>query len=465
MSVGSTQAPTWRWRRRTWASRNASSITSCSIGPASRPHGAGQFGTSQPAVGDAARPTRPRSRAFRSSRKASTSARGASASAGQVDGHRAAGAAPGPLDDQVVPGLLAAEQLAGGHGPAQEQVGVVLPGEADAAVHLDAALGAVGEGLGGDGAGDGRGEGDLVVGARPGRRPRPPPGPAPARRACRRSGASRPGTGRWGGRTARGPWRRPRRCRRTRPRRRPTRRPAAWRPGPGPGRAGPPGRAGRPTGSPSRRTVARRRVESRLLCSSTVRHSASSAHQPSRRGTTTTLAVPAPSTARHSRSCGVRGERHRSRRRAVGQARQQRRSASSSSAIRSTTAAASTVGRIGPGATARPELLQHDGQLGQAEARAAVLLGHVQAQPAQPGQLVPERRQGVGGLVQRRPCRLQQPAGLDPLAGRLVQRPVVLGDPRRRSRSREVTRVMAWVGQPSAALRILSSGSPSGSRT
>ena len=153
-------------------------MTSCSIGPASRPHGAGQLGTSQPPSAMRASHSA-RSPAFRSSRKASDLGPGRVGLGRQVDGHRAAGPAPGPLDDQVVPGLLAAEQLAGGHGPAQEEVGVVLPGEADAAVHLDAALGAVGEGLGGDGAGDGRGQGDLVVVARPGRRPRPRPGPAP----------------------------------------------------------------------------------------------------------------------------------------------------------------------------------------------------------------------------------------------------------------------------------------------
>ena len=63
----------------------------------------------------------------------------------------------------------------------------------------------------------------TVVEAR-GPRPTPRPGPLERRRACRRSGASPPGTGRSAGRTARGHWRTRPRCRRTTPRRRPPRR-------------------------------------------------------------------------------------------------------------------------------------------------------------------------------------------------------------------------------------------------
>ena len=43
-SVGSTHAPTCRCGRRTRATANSSSITSCSSGDASRPHGRGQCG-------------------------------------------------------------------------------------------------------------------------------------------------------------------------------------------------------------------------------------------------------------------------------------------------------------------------------------------------------------------------------------------------------------------------------------
>ena len=43
--VGSAHPPTARCGRRTRARANSSSTTSCSSGPASRPHGAGQCGT------------------------------------------------------------------------------------------------------------------------------------------------------------------------------------------------------------------------------------------------------------------------------------------------------------------------------------------------------------------------------------------------------------------------------------
>ena len=44
MSVGSTHAATCRWGRRMRAARSSSSITNCSTGPASRPHGRGHAG-------------------------------------------------------------------------------------------------------------------------------------------------------------------------------------------------------------------------------------------------------------------------------------------------------------------------------------------------------------------------------------------------------------------------------------
>ena len=54
------------------------------------------------------------------------------------------------------------------------------------------------------------------------------------------------------------------------------------------------------------------------------------------------------------------------------------------------TAAAITVGRKGPGTTARPQLLDDDGELGEAVALSAVLLGDVQAEPPERGELGPE---------------------------------------------------------------------------
>ena len=82
----------------------------------------------------------------------------------------------------------------------------MLPREADAAEHLDAVLGHRRERVRGDGPRGRDGEAGLGgVGARRRarqRRPRPRHGPARRRRACRRSGASRPGTGRSVDRTA-----------------------------------------------------------------------------------------------------------------------------------------------------------------------------------------------------------------------------------------------------------------------
>ena len=345
----------------------------------------------------------------------------------QVDGHRAAGAAPGPFDDEVVPGLLAAQQLAGGHGPAQEEVGVVLPGEADAAVDLHAALGAEGEGLGDDSAGDGGGQGHLVVGPAPGGVPGDRPGQLQRAEHVRaavldrlelpdgsaellavlrvgRRGVHAPGgaAGRLGGQQ---------------------------RGGQVPHQAGPVLRAelgSRRLAVETDRGQAPRRVEALVLLDG---HALGVQRPP---------AVPSGDHDHARRSgaehrtplavVGVGGERHRSRRRAVAQDRQQGEALIVvSHAVHHRRRQDRRQDR--PRGDGTPELLQDDGQLGQPEAGTPVLLGDVQSQPPQPGQLVPERRQRIGRLVQRRPRRLQQPAGLDPLPGRLVEGEVVLGDP------------------------------------
>ena len=58
--------------------------------------------------------------------------------------------------------LGAAQQRVQDQGPAQEQVGIVLPGEADPPVHLDVHLGVVDVGGKGQGGGLGRRQGELV---------------------------------------------------------------------------------------------------------------------------------------------------------------------------------------------------------------------------------------------------------------------------------------------------------------
>ena len=65
------------------------------------------------------------------------------------------------------------------------------------------------------------------------------------------------------------------------------------------------------------------------------------------------------------------------------------------------TALAITVGTKGPGVSARPSSSIDDDELGQPEARPAVVFGQVEAQPAELDQVVPELRQFLGlGLEQ-----------------------------------------------------------------
>ncbi len=77
------------------------------------------------------------------------------------------------------------------------------------------------------------------------------------------------------------------------------------------------------------------------------------------------------------------------------------------------------------------QLLHHHGQLHETEALAAVLLGHVNAQPALAGQLVPEGRQGFGVGVEHGPGDFRWTPGLDPPAQRAPQLLVVFPDPDR----------------------------------
>ena len=74
-----------------------------------------------------------------------------------------------------------------------------------------------------------------------------------------------------------------------------------------------------------------------------------------------------------------------------------------SSATASSVALAITVGTNGPGRHRAPELLDHHHELLEPVARAAVLLGEVEAEPAELHEVAPERRQLLGlGLEQGR---------------------------------------------------------------
>ena len=123
----------------------------------------------------------------------------------------------------------------------------------------------------------------------------------------------------------------------------------------------------------------------------------------------------------------VTAERHRADRRSVGQAGQQpgrevrrggrreRRAGDHRRHERS--------GGHGPA-----ELLDHHRQLGQAEPRAAVLLGDVQPEPAQPAQFGPEGGQLLGLRVEQRPGRLPGAAGAQEVGHGLGERSVIIGD-------------------------------------
>ena len=126
----------------------------------------------------------------RRSASARTSARMASASGGRSRVTPRLIALPDQGGDVLGVGGRA-EQGVEDQGPAQEQVGVVLPGEADAPVHLDVHLGVVDGRPEGQRGRHGRREGELVgvVVQRPAPRPTPRRWPARPPPACWRSGA------------------------------------------------------------------------------------------------------------------------------------------------------------------------------------------------------------------------------------------------------------------------------------
>jgi hypothetical protein len=82
----------------------------------------------------------------------------------------------------------------------------------------------------------------------------------------------------------------------------------------------------------------------------------------------------------------------------------------------------------GPGRQRSPQLFDDDDQLGQAETRAAVLLGQVEAEPAQLRDVAPERGQGLGLCFEQDPGR---PSGIvlgQEVRGGLAKGAVVFGD-------------------------------------
>ena len=86
---------------------------------------------------------------------------------GQVDRGRPAHTAADQVGD-VGRGLLGVQHGGDGRSPAQVQVGVVLPGETDPAVHLDVEAGVTDRGGHGQRRRDGRGVAELVTAADPG---------------------------------------------------------------------------------------------------------------------------------------------------------------------------------------------------------------------------------------------------------------------------------------------------------
>jgi hypothetical protein len=75
-----------------------------------------------------------------------------------------------------------------------------------------------------------------------------------------------------------------------------------------------------------------------------------------------------------------------------------------------------------------PELLEHDRQLGEAVSRPAVLLRDVQAEPAELGELAPERRQRLVRGIEERACGRARLVVLQERAGHRAQLTVRVRD-------------------------------------
>ncbi len=84
----------------------------------------------------------------------------------------------------------------------------------------------------------------------------------------------------------------------------------------------------------------------------------------------------------------------------------------------------------GSGEEGVPHLLDHDGDLGQREALAALGLGQVQSQPPLGGHLLPHRRRvrGRSGCLGHRPRLARRAVGLEPPLHGAPERLVLLGD-------------------------------------
>ncbi len=122
----------------------------------------------------------------------------------------------------------------------------------------------------------------------------------------------------------------------------------------------------------------------------------------------------------------VAAERHGGDDRAVGQARQQR--VGLLTADRSQHGAGDHRRHERAGRHRSTELLDDHDELLERVPRTALGLGHVQTQPAQPGEFAPPRRQPLLGRLEQRPCPGAGAAPGQEVSGRLGQCAVVVGD-------------------------------------
>ena len=186
-------------------------MTSCSTGPAPRPQGTGQCGVSSPVS------TRRRRRSVRVGGGGHLGDHDADlvpdalGVLGQIELEPAAAPVQRGTRRLGPQGRLGPTQLAQRQGPAQVQMGVVLPGEPHAPQDLDAALGALHVGVEGEGSGQHGREPRLVrvagVGGLGGV-PRQGRDLLHRHQHVGQAVLDRPGTGRWAARTGGARWRR-----------------------------------------------------------------------------------------------------------------------------------------------------------------------------------------------------------------------------------------------------------------